>query len=65
MPMVEVFYVQPEPLDVEQKRAFAREAREIVQEVLKVKPAQLRLTYNHVEPENGHTYLLDQDEASG
>lgn len=65
MPMVEVLDVQPKQLDVKRKRAFAWKAREIVQEVLKVNPAQFRLNYNHVEPENGHAYLLDQLGASG
>ncbi len=64
MPMMEVVYVRVEPLEEERKRAFAREAFEIAQEVLGTKRPQFRLTYTHVEPENSHAYLLEQAEAS-
>lgn len=61
MPMLEVLYVREEPFQPEQKRAFTREALAIIQDVLRVRSAQIRLVFEHVAPENGHVALLREE----
>ena len=61
MPMLEVLYVREEPFQHEQKRAFTRDVFAIMQEVLKVRPEQIRLVFEHVAPENGHVTLLKEE----
>jgi phenylpyruvate tautomerase PptA (4-oxalocrotonate tautomerase family) len=60
MPMLEVLYVREEPFQLEQKRAFTREAQAIIQEVLKVRAEQIRLVFEYIGPEDGHVALLGE-----
>ena len=60
MPMVEVLYVRDEPLSVERKRAFVEEAVSIFLEELGTPPARLRLTFEHVTPEDSKVGLVDE-----
>ncbi len=64
MPMFEVLYVKEEPFQQEQKRAFTRAAFAIIQDVLKVRPEQIRLVFEHIAPENGHVALLREEPES-
>jgi len=59
MPLLEVVYAREEPLPVEQRRAFAREAVEIFREVLGTPPGRLRLAFYHLEPEESLGLLDD------
>jgi phenylpyruvate tautomerase PptA (4-oxalocrotonate tautomerase family) len=59
MPLLEVVYAREEPLPVEQRRAFAREAVEIFREVLGTPPGRLRLAFYYLEPEDS-LGLLDE-----
>ena len=59
--MLEVLYVREKPFPQEQKRAFTRKALMIVQDVLNVRPEQVRLVFEHVAPENSHVALLRED----
>jgi len=52
MPMLEVIRSRPEPLSLEQKRAFACEAQQIFQQVLGTPPGRLRLFFQHIAPED-------------
>lgn len=61
MPMLQVLYVREEPFEYEQKRAFTRDALAIIQDVLKVRPEQMRLVFEHIAPENGHVALLREE----
>ena len=60
MPMLEVLYVKEEPFQYEQKRAFTRDAVAIIQDVLKVRPEQIRLVFEYIAPENGYVALLGE-----
>jgi len=62
MPMLEVLIARDEPLPVETKRAFAREAVEIFREVLGTQPGRLRLVFYELKPEDTLAVL---DESSG
>lgn len=63
MPMVEVLYVRDEPLSVERRRAFAKEAEKILQEELGTPPGRMRLFLQHTQPEESRVGLIDRDEA--
>ncbi|MCX7622652.1 MAG: hypothetical protein N2Z82_02680 [Thermomicrobium sp.] len=52
MPMLEVVIAREEPVSVEAKRAFAREAVEIFREVLGTQPGRLRLAFYELRPED-------------
>ncbi|GBD15657.1 hypothetical protein HRbin26_00548 [bacterium HR26] len=62
MPLLEVVYAREEPLPLEQRRAFAREAVEIFREVLGTPPGRLRLAFYYLEPEES-LGLLDESPA--
>lgn len=62
MPMLEVIRSRPEPLSLEQKRAFAREAQQIFQQVLGTPPGRLRLLIHHIAPEDTIEGLLETKE---
>jgi phenylpyruvate tautomerase PptA (4-oxalocrotonate tautomerase family) len=61
MPMLEVLYVKEKPFQHEQKRAFTRDAVAIIQDVLKVKPEQIRLVFEYIAPGEGHVALLGEN----
>jgi phenylpyruvate tautomerase PptA (4-oxalocrotonate tautomerase family) len=65
MPMVEVLYVKDEPLSVERKRTFVEKAIKVFREELGTPPARLRLTFQHVEPEDSKVGLIDEVEVGG
>lgn len=50
MPLLEVLYAGDEPAPIERRRAFAREAVAIFQEVLGTPPGRLRLVIHHLKP---------------
>ncbi|MCX2726535.1 hypothetical protein OO015_03395 [Thermomicrobium sp. 4228-Ro] len=52
MPMLEILIAREQPLPVETKRAFAREAVEIFREVLGTQPGRLRLVFFELKPED-------------
>lgn len=52
MPMLEVLRSRPEPLSLEQKRAFAQEVQQIFQQVLGTPPGRLRLLFQHFASED-------------
>lgn len=52
MPMLEIIAARAEPLMLEQKRAFAREAVEIFRTVLGTPPGRLRLAFYELRPED-------------
>jgi phenylpyruvate tautomerase PptA (4-oxalocrotonate tautomerase family) len=52
MPMLEILIARKEPLPVESRRAFAREAVEIFREVLGTQPGRLRLVFFELKPED-------------
>lgn len=60
MPMVEVLYVKDEPISVERKRTFVEKTTSIFREELGTPPARLRLTFQHVEPEDSKVGLIDE-----
>lgn len=60
MPMLEVVVARPEPLTVEQKRAFAREAVEIFRAVLGTPPGRLRLAFYELRPEDSSALLEEE-----
>lgn len=62
MPMVEVLYVRDEPLNVERKRAFAREAERVLEEELGTPRGRMRLFFQHTRPEDSRAGLLDRGE---
>ncbi len=59
MPLLEVIYARAEPLPVERRRAFVREAEEIFRAVLGTPPGRLRLAFYSLEPEESLS-LLDE-----
>lgn len=61
--MVEVLYVRDEPLPVERRRTFVEKAMSIFREELGTPPARLRLTFQHVEPEDSKVGLIDEVEG--
>lgn len=65
MPLVEVLYVRDEPLPLERKRAFVERAMMIFREELGTPPARLRLTFQHVEPEDSKVGLIGEAEVDG
>lgn len=58
--MVEVLYVRDEPLSAERKRTFLEKAIKIFREELETPQARLRLTFQHVEPEDSKVGLIDE-----
>jgi phenylpyruvate tautomerase PptA (4-oxalocrotonate tautomerase family) len=62
MPMLEVVIARKEPLPLETKRAFAREAVEIFREVLGTQPGRLRLAFYELRSEDTLA-LLEEPEA--
>lgn len=50
MPMIEVLYSSENPLETEKKRAFAKEAERILEEVLGTPPGRMRLAFQHLPP---------------
>ncbi|GIW01448.1 hypothetical protein [Roseiflexus sp.] len=61
MPLLEVLYAGEEPLQPERKRAFAREAVAIFQEVLGTPPGRLRLVIHHLHPDDSLGLLADDE----
>ncbi|MCS7290178.1 MAG: hypothetical protein NZ699_13695 [Roseiflexus sp.] len=61
MPLLEVLYAAEEPLPLERRRAFAREAVAIFQEVLGTPPGRLRLVIHRLHPDDS-LGLLAEDE---
>ncbi len=59
MPLLEILYSREEPLPVERRRAFAREAVEIFREVLGTPPGRLRLAFYYLDPEDSLDLLDD------
>ncbi len=53
MPLLEVVRSAAGPLDVERKRAFAREAVAVFGRVLATPPGRLRLAFRHLAPDDG------------
>ncbi len=60
VPMLEVLVARPEPLTVEQKRAFAREVVEIFRSVLGTPPGRLRLAIYELRPEDSLGLLAEE-----
>uniref|UniRef100_A0A7C5VVP6 4-oxalocrotonate tautomerase n=1 Tax=Thermomicrobium roseum TaxID=500 RepID=A0A7C5VVP6_THERO len=63
MPMLEIIVARAEPLKLEQKRAFAREAVEIFRTVLGTPPGRLRLAFYELRPEDSLGLLEEPDPA--
>ncbi|GBD22072.1 hypothetical protein HRbin28_02546 [bacterium HR28] len=61
MPMLEIIVARAEPLMLEQKRAFAREAVEIFRTVLGTPPGRLRLAFYELRPEDSLGLLEEPD----
>jgi hypothetical protein len=61
MPLLEVLYAAEEPLPLERRRAFAREAFAIFQEVLGTPPGRLRLVIHHLPPDDSQGLLADDE----
>lgn len=61
MPMLEIIVARAEPLKLEQKRAFAREAVEIFRRVLGTPPGRLRLAFYELRPEDSLGLLEEPD----
>ncbi len=61
MPLLEVIYTGDEPLPLDRKRAFAREAVAIFHEVLGTPPGRLRLVIHHLKPDDSLGLLEDSD----
>jgi phenylpyruvate tautomerase PptA (4-oxalocrotonate tautomerase family) len=61
MPLLEVLYASDEPLSLERKRAFAREAVAIFHEVLGTPPGRLRLVIHHLKPDDSLGLLEEGD----
>lgn len=59
MPLLEVLYAAEEPLPLERRRAFAREAVAIFQEVLGTPPGRLRLSIHRLHPDESLGLLAD------
>ncbi len=59
MPLLEVLYAGDEPVSFERRRAFAREAVAIFQEVLGTPPGRLRLVIHHLKPEESLGLLAE------
>ncbi len=59
MPLLEVLYAGNEPVPLERRRAFAREAVAIFQEVLGMPPGRLRLVIHHLKPEESLELLAE------
>jgi hypothetical protein len=62
MPLLEVVYSRTEPLPVERRRAFARQAVTIFHSVLGTPPGRLRLAFYRLDPEDS-LGLLDESIA--
>lgn len=65
MPLLEVIYTGDEPLPLDRKRAFAREAVAIFHEVLGTPPGRLRLVIHHLQPDDSLGLLEDGDAGEG
>lgn len=63
MPLLEVLYASDEPLSLDRKRTFAREAVAIFHEVLGTPPGRLRLVIQHLKPDDS-LGLLEDNHAS-
>jgi phenylpyruvate tautomerase PptA (4-oxalocrotonate tautomerase family) len=61
MPLLEVIYTSDEPLPLDRKRAFAREAVAIFHEVLGTPPGRLRLVIHHLKPDDSLGLLEEGD----
>jgi hypothetical protein len=61
--MIEVLYSNEKPLETEQKRAFAKEAERILEEVLGTPPGRMRLAFQHLPPEDS-LGLLEKPETT-
>jgi len=61
MPLLEVLYASDEPLPLDRKRAFAREAVAIFHEVLGTPPGRLRLVIHHLKPDDSLGLLEEGD----
>lgn len=59
MPLLEVLYASDEPLSLDRKRAFTREAVDIFHEVLGTPPGRLRLVIQHLKPDDSLGLLED------
>ena len=59
MPLLEIIIARAEPLVLQQKRAFAREAVEIFRTVLGTPPGRLRLAFYELRPEDSLGLLED------
>lgn len=64
MPMLEIIVARAEPLILEQKRAFAREAVEIFRTILGTPPGRLRLAFYELRPEDSLGLLEEPDPPS-
>jgi phenylpyruvate tautomerase PptA (4-oxalocrotonate tautomerase family) len=64
MPIVEVLYTRPEPLDVAQRKAFARDVVQVFNEVLGTPPARLQLVIRHLRPDEGTELLSLPDDGA-
>ncbi|WP_273888509.1 tautomerase family protein [Rubrobacter naiadicus] len=63
MPMVEVIHSAEDELKTESRRAFARRALEIFQEVLGTPPGRLRLFFSEVPRTHTIEGLLEEQSA--
>lgn len=63
MPMIEVLHSSEKPLERE-KRAFAKEAERVLEEVL-AHPGRMRLTFQHLPPEDSLGLLAEGGPTAG
>jgi phenylpyruvate tautomerase PptA (4-oxalocrotonate tautomerase family) len=61
MPMLEVIHADAKPLEVGQKRAFAKQVETILHEVIGTQPGRMRLVFLEVDDESHGVGLLKQD----
>jgi phenylpyruvate tautomerase PptA (4-oxalocrotonate tautomerase family) len=61
MPLLEVIHADAKPLEVEQKRAFAKEVETILHEVIGTQPGRMRLVFLELDDDSHGAGLLEDD----
>jgi phenylpyruvate tautomerase PptA (4-oxalocrotonate tautomerase family) len=62
MPIVEVLYTSPAPLNVANRKAFVREVAQVFNEVLGTPQARLQFAIRHLQPDEGTDLLTLPDD---
>lgn len=61
MPMTEILYSSEKPLETEKKHTFAKEAERVLEEVLGTPPGRMRLSLQHLSPEDSLGLLAERE----